>query len=302
MRRAAKGNLVASVIAMGALAGCGTYTPDIQEFWATPGSVAIKVNAIAGQVDCELGQAVRTLIEKDKVTAQQSYPPQRPRLSFLDKWGAQATLTFVVDEKSNLTPGVSFINPLQNAKTDFPTGVLTTPQSFSLGLGGNLSTGATRTSTLSLFYTFRDLLNKHPVNRSCPPQSVDGILFAASDLKLREWLTAALLPPITATGSVEQKSASGVKNVISDKIKFQIVTAGNITPTWKLVKFSANTGNAPFFAATRDRTQELLITIGPVAGDPKTGSVSLARVAQDAHLAQEIGTAVTAGIQSLQRQ
>jgi hypothetical protein len=57
--------------------------------------------------------------------------------------------------------------------------------------------------------------------------------------------------------------ASVKPDTISYEIKFVIVTSGNINPTWKLVKFSANTGAAPFVVAGRTRTHDLVITIGP---------------------------------------
>ena len=40
-------------------------------------------------------------------------------------------------------------------------------------------------------------------------------------------------------------------------------TIGRVTPTWKLVNVSANTGNVPFSNVGRTRTHDLFITIGP---------------------------------------
>jgi hypothetical protein len=71
----------------------------------------------------------------------------------------------------------------------------------------------------------------------------------------------------------------------SQDIKFIIVSTGNITPTWKLIQLSANTGNAPFFSTGRTRTHELLITIGP----PTTRT-------QNDFLASQIGQAVNRSV------
>jgi hypothetical protein len=59
------------------------------------------------------------------------------------------------------------------------------------------------------------------------------------------------------------------------------VSNGSITPTWKLVKLSANTGSNPLFATGRTRTHDLIITMGP-----ETEQTA------NAHLASQIGNAV----------
>ena len=51
-------------------------------------------------------------------------------------------------------------------------------------------------------------------------------------------------------------------DIFSLEEKFIIVTSGNVTPSWKLVRVSANT-NASLFAAGRTRTHDLVITVGP---------------------------------------
>ena len=52
-------------------------------------------------------------------------------------------------------------------------------------------------------------------------------------------------------------------DTISYEIKFIIVSSGNVTPTWKLVRVSANSGSTPFFSTGRTRTHDLIVTIGP---------------------------------------
>ena len=75
------------------------------------------------------------------------------------------------------------------------------------------------------------------------------------------------------------------------EIKFIIVSNGNISPTWKLVRVTANNGSAPLFATGRTRTHDLIITIGP--SNQKT---------LNTHLASQIGQAVSSGNQSLLQQ
>ena len=91
-----------------------------------------------------------------------------------------------------------------------------------------------------------------------------------------------------ASGGSGGGSGNGAKSdTVSLEIKFIIVTSGNITPTWKLVRVSANTGSSPLFAAGRTRTHDLIITIGPKSTDTA-----------NTHLASQIGQAVSSGNQS----
>ncbi|MGD0846972.1 hypothetical protein [Bradyrhizobium sp.] len=71
------------------------------------------------------------------------------------------------------------------------------------------------------------------------------------------------------------------KDAVSYEIKFVIVSSANVTPTWKLVRVSANTGSSPFFNTGRTRTHDLIITIGPQ--NTQTNN---------SHLALQVGNAV----------
>ena len=53
------------------------------------------------------------------------------------------------------------------------------------------------------------------------------------------------------------------------EIKFIIVSSGNVTPTWKLLRVSANTGSAPLFSLGRTRTHDVIITIGRTRRRPR---------------------------------
>jgi hypothetical protein len=133
----------------------------------------------------------------------------------------------------------------------------------------------------------------------CPHEN--GI-FIESDLKLREWLEDVMLPAYVQGGIVpnyadalaKEEKAGKKKDVISHEVTFVIVYGANITPTWKLVRVSANTGSPFFFGATRTNTQDLVITMGP----PQDGGLSTA--AQNTILAAQIGQAVASAIRSTQ--
>ena len=96
---------------------------------------------------------------------------------------------------------------------------------------------------------------------------------------------------ILAAGAAAAGAAGGggspQPDTISIEIKFVIVSNGNVTPTWKLVRVSANTGASPLFAVGRTRTHDLIITIGP----PN-------QVTTNANLALQIGQTVSSGNRS----
>src|SRR5262245_40518666 len=115
------------------LGACGFSVPEIEEFWGNPNDVSIKVNAITSQVKCELRESVRSLLADDANIAKRNGTP--PQLDWLKDWGAQVTLTLTIIESSAVSPGATINNILNNATTTFGRTIITTPQSFSMGLG-----------------------------------------------------------------------------------------------------------------------------------------------------------------------
>jgi hypothetical protein len=304
------------------LGACGRYVPEVQEFWGDENDASINVNNIAGQVACELGQALREVIQYDI-----DNPPRR--LKSLEKWGAQVTLNLVVEEKSTFNPGVSLNTPMHNATVNFagetlPSAggalvatlispstysFLSLPQSYSFGIGGQLSSAATRTDKYQFLYKVSDFLKggshwqEGRTDRTCLPRNpANATLFPQTDLKIGEWVRAMVLPARTGTGDPTPTAANG----ITHDVKFVIVTDGNVSPNWKLVRVSANTfPNNPLFDASRTRTQEAIITVGPLSeggggGKGKPAARTLAVNAQDSHLAAEIGSAVAAALKGQQ--
>lgn len=266
------------------LSACGTRVPEIQEFWGGPDDTQIRVNAIAGQVDCELREGIRWLLSRDS----------NHKLDFLKGWGAQAQLILTVDERTAVSPGLTFISPFVNSS-----------QTVSGGFGGTFSADATRIDKVTYFYILGQYVGSPPLTVpghphrpiSCVPTAEDhGTFFVYSDLKLRQWLSDALVVKFTGTGDVANGGTAN-KQVISHEVKFDILSDGNVTPTWKLVRLSANTGS-PFFDARRDRTQDLIITLGPV--ETSNGLTSLAPVAQSSAVASEFGASVAAQLRNLQ--
>lgn len=91
----------------------------------------------------------------------------------------------------------------------------------------------------------------------------------------------------SGSGGTSDSSGTTKGQSISYDVKFIIVSSGSVTPTWKLVRITANTSGT-LFSAGRTRTHELIITIGPTSG--KAGDQT-----SNTHLASQIGQAVSGG-------
>jgi hypothetical protein len=160
-------------------------------------------------------------------------------------------------EKSEFNPTVSWVpNPITEL--------------FILAGGLQASSEATRTDTVGFFETVTDIVNdKRTCARVGSGTHPSGSLLIDSDLKITEWLLAHVLN--TGVGEIpilrEADSPFGKKNVLSHGVKFQVVTGGNISPSWKLARVTVNPGG-PLLALTRDRTHDLSFTFGPLAEKP----------------------------------
>jgi hypothetical protein len=210
-------------------------------------------------------------------------------------------LSLQVDESSALNPGVTLNRVLPNAVTVFGKGSsVTTPQSFNLGLGGTLSSTATRTDKFDPYYTIAYLMLPKTPDSVCHPQNdpftrlsvtpaSSSPFIIESDLGIKDWLVGATLTNILIPSVGAGPGSAGQKpDTISYEIKFVIVSNGSVTPTWKLVRLSANTGPSPFYAAGRTRTHDLIITVGPPTA-----------ATRQTHLASQIGQAVSGANRTL---
>ncbi len=247
------------------LGGCGTYTPDIVP-GNPPNSTAFMINGILDHVKCELGNSVQYIIDYDKRQAQ--LPTNTARhLQWLEGQSAKITIKLVVDEKGSLNPGVSYKQLLPGVVTTFPNKTsVTTNQSFSLGLGGTLSSDATRTEMVDYTFSIKNDFLANKVQYSADPNKVcqSGGLFITGDLKIRDWLFATTFPFYLPN------NAKNPPDVLSHEVAFVIVANGNITPSWTLVSISANTAGS-LVAAGRTDTGDVIVSIGP-SNSPKLQS------------------------------
>jgi hypothetical protein len=297
------------VLAFSAVAGCGLVVPDIKEIWdkdipADPTSKPYPTppQSAAAQIEYEIEEKIYCELRKGVQEAEYYYVVTNgtavQKGLFPANWAAQVALSLQVDETSGLTPGVTFNQVLPNAVTVFgagAAGTITSAQSFGLGLGGTFSSTSTRTDKFNPYWSIADLMKPIQPNSSCyrenDPFVLQGYTPASSspfiiesDLGIKDWLVGAMfvdrLLPSTPQPEGGGQGGGPKPESISLELKFVIVTSGNVTPTWKLVRVS-NSGSSPFFNTGRTRTHDLIITIGP----PNQQT-------NNSHLAAQIGTAV----------
>jgi hypothetical protein len=249
-----------------ALGGCGLYVPNISEFPSDRVSEQQLVQKIIQAVTCELRDAVNNFYNKQ----------QRQHL-FIDAWGAQLTLTLTVEERSELNP----------------TAMWTPNTIFSLFGGVDLSADATRTDTINSFHTIQEI---RALQLCTPEERPTGPFLLESDLKLENLLFDS--QTTADTGQVnfgETARAGSGKNVIQHEVKFIVISSGNITPTWKLSRVWSVNQSGVFLAALRNRTQDLLITLGQADA---TGT-TLGPAAADIALSSQIGIAVSNSLRTI---
>jgi hypothetical protein len=299
MNYSIKYKIMSKVFAFSVLSGCGTYVPEIQEPWVSPGQGEVMVQDLVKHIHCEVERAVKGVITQDKKFA--AFNGERVA-EWLEKWGVQIALNLTVEESSNLNPGVTFNTPIIPANVAFPglKSPISMSQMFNFGLGGTLSSDATRIDKLSTYYTVKQLLTEPSF---CPaPGDPPQLSLLESDLRIQEWLADAVFLQGTEAADFSSKAIESQfkQNVISHEVKFLIVSSGNITPSWKLVRVSANPSS--FFGANRTRTHDLTVTFGPnveIATTTRTKKNQPSQAASNAQLASEIGLAVANSLRSV---
>jgi hypothetical protein len=249
-----------ALVVPGALAGCGTYTPDKDPFTVDVPSASGDTkqgnyeSGIVNHVTCEIAQGLSEAKRLD--------------LPWLDNWGTTVTQTITVEDQTGLAPGISTITPFHNVVFPFATGGnVVGPQSFSLNFGGTASANALRTETIQ--YTFRNkdiILYADP--QSCASRQ-SGVMIDG-DLKIREFIYDKATVAALGNASLVVDTPSGLEpwqlppfNTFTEEITFVAAYGGSFTPTWHLARLSANAA-ANLVITERTNTNDLIITLGPV--------------------------------------
>lgn len=261
------------------LGACGTAVPQIEEpLEYKTGEKTLELK-IKEKVFCELQTAVINL-NHDK--SRYIYADTTPIKPVPESWGVTMTLTLTILEDSSLNPGVA----LNNSLIPGAAYGAAMAQSFSLGLGGTFSSDATRVDKFTFYYPIKDL--EVDTGECANINNLHGTSFLLeSQLGIERWLDNA-----ADMRSDVGVSSSNKQQVLSYDVKFDVVSSGNATPTWKLVRVTTGT-NGNFFSTKRERTHELLLTFGPTdpADKRKPGLL-----ASNDNLASQVGSSVTTGV------
>jgi hypothetical protein len=243
-----------------ALAGCGTYVPHQTEFWEGPELTNDMAVNIKKHIFCETVEAIKFVNKNLTVDGHGALPPE---------YGVQMQIGLTVEEVSALNPGVTLNHTLPNASV---AGV-TVGQMSNVGLGGTLSSTATRTDTSYSYYLVgkiagdRDNLWCQKLRASHDASLLEG------DLGISSYLKNAVKAAVELHSSEPIHGTTGLKvDIFSYEVKFIVVSSGNVTPSWKLVTISANTGNLPLVSGGRTRTHDLVLTFGP--GGPSSPTLA----------------------------
>ena len=282
---------------LAALSGCGLYTPDKDPF-ASDAPVAPDYkytrqgsyeSGVVDHITCEISQALAQAASKYNL----------PWL--YNKWGTAVTLSITVEDQTGLSPGISFLQPLNNVLFHFPTGgTVTSPQSFSFSIGGTASVNGLRTEAIQ--YTVR---NKDAIAHSNCGNIGDGVLIDG-DLKIREFIFDKV--QIVAAGNGLWDLKNPPYNTWTEEITFVSSYGGTATPTWHLARISAN-ASSNLVVGQRTNTNDLIITLGPLdpcqmlppptSGCPPgvaTGPLELTAAAMNQHNARVAANAIATSI------
>jgi hypothetical protein len=322
MSKISRGFLIAIMLPV-TLDGCGLYVPEKNPLAPDTldnnnlSSGGKYEDMIVRNIFCETAVGLKKAY--DLVKAQD---PELVKLPWLKDWGTAITLAITAEDQSGLSPGLSLTTPFANEVFKFPSGNVISPQSFSFGIGGSATASATRAETIQFTYTNVGLLRagekfleeepkfdpEHPDFDDACKTYQSGVMIE-SDLKIWEFTydkaiiaangnAAAYVPVEVKTGSKlvngkmvpEYKTVGYTKhpswplyNTFTANITFTATFGGNVTPTWKLARISANTsGN--LLSATRTNTNQLTITLGPIQTQPSaTAATQLSSGAQTQH-------------------
>jgi hypothetical protein len=265
------------------LAGCGTYVPDLRD-WPNNNNVGAvtMVHAIVRSVECELKNAVTNVVNHD-VSAARQRPGHRVYTDFLNNWGAEVTFTFTIVEKSGINPAAVWMPPSPSSAV------------FTLAADATASSEATRVEKLNFFYTVKNLYLREGEVCDASGEDPSGSFLIKNNLKIGELLDLRIAPAVTgiATTPNSQNTISGETNVLSHEITFEVLTSGDLTPTWVLTRATIN-GTGNFLSASRDRTHDLVITFGPL--DKPQGGKSLIAIAEQSHLNLQLATGIATNL------
>ncbi|MQW33992.1 hypothetical protein [Sinorhizobium meliloti] len=222
------------------LTACGATLPVMSYRHRSDEDFARFVRSIAAHVRCELHRAVAL-----------EYAPNDPNRKVLYDWAAKIALTIRAFDKGNFNPNVSWVNGGEILKTT---------------VGAQVETNGTREMTMTYYLPFKEMLvAKNQVDVRGQTLDCESISTEyepiAGNLGIESTLQAAL-QSWDGFGTLSDRIEGGPFETITHKVTFQVTGGMTATPTWTFTDVTVNP-NATVLGATRTRTDELLITMGP---------------------------------------
>lgn len=261
--------------------------PEIGEIWDDNSGAHPEKNLellIKNKVYCELQEAVSSIESEPGFSYVDAKGKTHPVKWIPESWGAQMTLQLTVDESTQLNPGVTLSDPWSPVKS-FGAPFA---QSFKTAIGGTFSTDANRQDKFTFYYLVPDLEGYQAACENLPKEG--SSLLLESNLGIKKWLKTAMdIRSSVGTSERAQQEA------VTYDVKFEIVTSAGATPTWTLLRFTGSNGTSSLFGVKRDRTHELILTLGPTQSTPGAKSQP-GQLASNEALAQQIGAAVSNAI------
>lgn len=278
-----------------AISGCSTVTPNLADTGQRPMDQWLSEQKLINHIQCQLASAVHAASEINEANPQIS--PEL-RASWIHEWGAKASLVMTVNNKDILSPGLQITHPLENAIAVFPkNGNVPTSRNRGLGFGATFGADATRTESISFFYSFEELLRSPIAPAQC---KVSEGPYLSSDLKIADFLekgvSMSLQPGVLG---ITRKAGVSPYQTFTYEVKFIVTRSANVNPSFKLVEISADQSGS-LYSTSRIRTDDLTITMGKV--ETKDGKTSPSSEFDQQHLANLIGQAVSNAIQGHQQQ
>jgi hypothetical protein len=165
-------SVLAALIAIGA-SDCVRVPP------ADPIASGPSIDQVVRRVKCDLVGAIRPYLDNEKYT-------------WLQTWTAQASLTFIVNDASTLTPGATFIQPLTTET--LPLRVMNSARSWNFGAGAGFNTTASRNETVTFSMSLKEIKDSHQSDPESDFCDYPDLTDLHSDLGLKQWMESALSP------------------------------------------------------------------------------------------------------------
>jgi hypothetical protein len=207
---------VAAILAF-AITNTGCVLAPAADVMASPPSI----EEIVARVKCDLYEAVAPQLEDRNKT-------------WFQTWAAQANLNLIVSDQGNITPSVTFIQPLTTES--IPLRVTNMARSWNFGVSAGVNTTATRNESLTFSMSLReiyDALQAGQVPFGCDKVNTWDL---HSELGMKEWISDALWPAddryLVSGHHKSSKAAAAPKSGAGGAALTSLTTFKNRPPNW----------------------------------------------------------------------